>query len=243
MAEERIQKILSRWGVASRRHAEQLMLAGKVQINGKTVLELGAKADADSDDIRVVGHHIRKPSEAVYLALHKPKGCVTTTYDPEHRQTVMEFVKAVKERIYPIGRLDYHSEGLLLFTNDGDFANAILSAKNKVAKIYEVKVNGKLSPEQIEAFEKGIPLHGRRTAPARIRLLRHADNPWYEVELYEGRTNQIRVMFQYLGLLVEKLRRTRIGFLDLGDLPPTGFRYLTPQEVIRFRKILRLDKQ
>ncbi len=242
MAEERIQKILARWGVASRRKAEELITAGKVQINGKTVVELGSKADPETDDIRVIGKHIRPPQQAIYLALHKPKGCVTTVSDPEHRQTVMEFVKDVRERIYPIGRLDYQSEGLLLFTNDGDFANALLAAKNKIPKIYEVKVNGYLEEEQREAFERGIPLYGKRTAPARIKLLKRAQNPWYEVELIEGRTNQIRIMFQHLGLNVEKLRRVRIGFLALGDLAPTEYRLLTPKEVHRFRKELHLDK-
>jgi 23S rRNA pseudouridine2605 synthase len=243
VAEERIQKILSRWGVASRRKAEELIAAGKVQVNGKTILELGSKADPDVDDIRVIGKHIRPPRQAIYLALHKPKGCVTTVSDPEHRQTVMEFVKDIKERIYPIGRLDYQSEGLLLFTNDGDFANALLAARNKVPKIYEVKVNGYLDDEQQATFERGVPLHGRRTAPARIRVLRRGQNPWYEVELVEGRTNQIRIMFQHLGLNVEKLKRTRIGFLELGDLAPTEYRLLTLKEVLRFRRDLHLDKQ
>jgi len=219
------------------------MLAGKVQVNGKTVVELGAKADPDVDQIRVIGRNIRPARQQVYLALHKPKGCVTTVTDPEHRQTVMEFVKEVRERIYPVGRLDYQSEGLLLFTNDGDFANAILAAKNKVSKLYEAKVNGYLTDEQREQFERGIPLHGKRTAPARIRLLRKAKNPWYEVELIEGRTNQIRVMFQHLGLMVEKLRRTRIGFLKLGDLKPTEWRMLAPAEVRQFRKLLQLEEK
>lgn len=240
MAEERIQKILARWGVASRRKVEELMTAGKVQVNGKTVMELGTKADPEVDQIRVLGRHIKPPQHKIYLALHKPKNCMTTVSDPERRETVMEFVKAIKERIYPVGRLDYQSEGLLLFTNDGDFANAITAAKNKVSKIYEVKVNGYLTEEQQKQFEQGIPVHGKRTAPAKLRLIRKAQNPWYQVELVEGRTNQIRVMFQHLGLLVEKLRRTKIGFLELGDLEPTHWRLLTPKEINRFRTILNL---
>jgi len=241
MAEERLQKTLSRWGVASRRKAEQLILEGRVSVNGKTVVELGTKADPDHDQIRVTGTSIRPPREFVYLALHKPKECVTTVHDPQGRQTVMEFVKRFKGRIYPVGRLDYHSEGLLLMTNDGDFANAVMSAKNRVPKTYEVKVNGYITAEQEQQFRQGIPIEGRRTAPAKIRVLRRAKNPWYEVELVEGRQNQIRLMFQYFGRMVEKLRRREIAFLKLGSLPPCEVRPLTAEEVKRFRKLLRLE--
>ncbi|MCC6585302.1 MAG: rRNA pseudouridine synthase [Bryobacterales bacterium] len=240
MAEERLQKILSRLGVASRRKAEELIVAGKVQVNGKTIVELGSKADPEVDDIRVVGMNIRPPRQQFYILLHKPKNCVTTTHDPQGRETVMDFLKGFKERVYPIGRLDYGSEGALLLTNDGDFANAILSAKSHVTKIYEAKVTGYLTAEQEEQFRTGVPLHGRRTAPAGLKLIRRAENPWYEVTLIEGRTNQIRIMFKYFGVMVEKLRRTQIGFLKLGTLEPTDWRFLTPQEVHRFKKTLKL---
>jgi 23S rRNA pseudouridine2605 synthase len=240
MAEERLQKILSRLGVASRRKAEELILAGKVQVNGKTVVELGTKADAEVDEIRVVGHHIRPPQRHVYVLLHKPKNCVTTTNDPQGRETVMDFVKDIKYRLYPVGRLDYGSEGALLLTNDGDFANAILAAKNHVKKVYQVKTTGYLTPEQEEQFRTGVPLHGRRTAPAGLKLIRRAKNPWYEVTLIEGRSNQIRKMFKYFGLMVEKLRRTQIGFLKLGNLAPTQWRPLTAAEVKEFYKLLKL---
>jgi len=243
MAAERLQKILSRLGVASRRKAEDLILAGKVQVNGKTIVELGSKADPDADDIRVIGMNVRPPRQKIYILLHKPKGCVTTTHDPQHRQTVLDLVKPIRERIYPVGRLDYHSEGALLLTNDGDFANAILSAKSAVPKVYEVKVNGYLTPDQEEQFRAGVPLHGRRTAPAGLRLAKRAENPWYEVTLVEGRTNQIRIMFQYFGRMVEKLRRSQIGFLKLTGLKPADFRPLTTQEVSRFRKMLKLDER
>jgi 23S rRNA pseudouridine2605 synthase len=242
MAEERLQKILSRWGVASRRKAEDLITAGRVSVNGKTVMELGAKADPDRDDIRVAGAGIRKPKQKIYLALNKPKNCVTTVHDPEGRETVMKFVRSAGARVYPVGRLDYQSEGLLLFTNDGDFANAITAAKNKVPKVYHVKVNGRLTPEQEEQFRAGIPLHGKRTARARIRLTGGGENPWYEVEITEGRQNQIRLMFRHLGFMVEKLRRVRVGFLDLGKLPPAEWRHLTAREVGRFRELLHLDE-
>ena len=241
MALERLQKILSRWGVASRRKAEELIVAGRVQVNGKTIIELGAKADPDKDDIRVTGMHIQRPRRRIYVALHKPKNCVTTTYDPQHRETVMEFVKEIRERIYPVGRLDYHSEGLLLLTNDGDFANALLAVKNRVPKVYHAKLNGPLTQEQDEQFRTGVFLHGRRTAPARLKLVRRAANPWYEVEIIEGRQHQVRLMFQECGRMVEKLRRVRIGFLELGDLKPATWRFLTEQEVKRFRRLLHLD--
>jgi 23S rRNA pseudouridine2605 synthase len=144
----------------------------------------------------------------------------------------------LRERVYPVGRLDYHSEGLLLLTNDGEFANRILRAASHVPKTYLVKVNGMLSPEQEEEFRAGIPLYGRRTAPAGLRLVKRAANPWYEVRLIEGRQNQIRLMFRYFGRLVEKLRRIRIGFLELGHLKPGEVRPLTPEEVERFRRML-----
>jgi pseudouridine synthase len=240
LAQERLQKILSRLGVASRRKAEELILQGKVQVNGKTVTELGTRADPDVDQIRVIGRHIRPPSQKLYILLHKPKGCVTTTSDPQRRETVMDLLKPIRERVYPVGRLDYNSEGALLLTNDGDFANAVLSAKGKVKKFYEVKVTGYLTPEQEEQFRTGLPLHGKRTRACGIRLLRRAENPWYEVTLEEGRHHQIRDMFSHFGLLVEKLRRTRIGFLSLGKLPPAAFRMLTPEEVHKFRQLLGL---
>jgi 23S rRNA pseudouridine2605 synthase len=161
---------------------------------------------------------------------------VTTVTDPQGRETVMDLLHGVKARVYPVGRLDYHSEGLLLLTNDGEFANAITSASTHIPKTYLVKVNGSLTPEQEQQFRDGVPLSGRRTAPAGLKVIRRAENRWYEVRLIEGRKNQIRLMFKHFGLLVEKLRRVRIGFLELGSLKPGQFRYLTAQEVERFKK-------
>jgi len=243
MPEERLQKILSQAGIASRRKAEQLILAGRVAVNGKVVTELGTKADLGRDHIKVNGKLIRPPRRQVYLALYKPREAVTTVDDPEGRRTVMDFLAGVKERVFPVGRLDYHSEGLLLLTNDGEFANAITSASSHVPKLYLVKVTGYLTPEQEEQFRAGIPLHGRRTAPAGLRLVRRGDNPWYEVKLIEGRQNQVRMMFKHFGRLVEKLKRTRIGFLELGRLRPGEYRHLTGDEVNRFRKLLELKSE
>jgi 23S rRNA pseudouridine2605 synthase len=236
--EERLQKILSAWGVASRRKAEELILAGRVSVNGKTVVELGTKADPDSDDIRVVGMNIKKEHQKIYLAFHKPKRCVTTMSDPEGRETVMKFFKRLPERVYPVGRLDYASEGLLLMTNDGEFANAITAAKNHVPKVYHVKANHALTDEQEQNFRDGVPLHGRKTARARIHIISRGAAPWYEVEIIEGRQNQIRIMFQYFGTLVEKLRRVRIGPIELGKLPPTEWRPLSPKEMHQIRAIV-----
>jgi 23S rRNA pseudouridine2605 synthase len=238
MAEERLQKILAAAGIASRRKAEDLIVAGRVSVNGKTVVELGSKADLAVDEVKVDGQRLSAPKHFVYFALHKPKNCVTTVFDPEGRETVMKFFRNIKERIYPVGRLDYASEGLLLLTNDGDFAAKLMSPASHVSKTYLVKIKGLLTPEQEEQFRTGIPMHGRRTAPAGLRILKKTQNPWYEVRLIEGRQNQIRVMFKHFGHLVEKLKRIRIGFLDLGALKAGVYRTLTNTEVEKLKKLL-----
>ncbi len=242
MAEERLQKILAHAGIASRRKAEELIVGGRVSVNGKTVTELGSKADLEVDKVKVDGQILAAPKHHLYIALHKPKNCVTTASDPEGRQTVMSFFKGLQQRIYPIGRLDYASEGLLLLTNDGDFANRLTSPASHVTKTYLVKSNGALTAEQEGQFRTGIPMHGRRTAPAGIKLIRPGQNPWYEVRLVEGRQNQIRIMFKHFGRLVEKLKRVKIGFLELGALKPGAYRTLTNSEVARFRKLLKIDE-
>jgi len=237
---ERLQKIISSAGVASRRKAEQLMIEGRVTVNGKVVTELGTKAEFGVDHIKVDGKLLRPPQEFHYIALNKPVGCVTTMSDPEGRPTVAELLKGVKQRVYPVGRLDYASEGLILLTNDGEFAKAVMAAKSELVKTYVVKVTASLTPEQEEQFRRGVYLSGKKTAPAGLKKLKHAINPWYEVQLIEGRQNQIRLMFNSFGVLVEKLRRVKIGFLELGSLRPREFRALTPKEVARFCKILKL---
>ncbi len=236
MAIERVQKIISRAGVASRRKAEQMMIEGRVTVNGRQVIELGAKADLESDHIKVDGKLLHAPKQILHLMLNKPKGYVTTMSDPEGRPKVGDLMRGVKERVYPVGRLDFHSEGLLFLTNDGDFAQILMKAGPEIPKTYWVKISGKPAEDRIEKLRNGIMLDGRPTAPAKIRLLRDAPNPWYEVELIEGRNNQIRRMFERIGFLVEKLKRVKIGFLGLGDLPTGAFRPLTPREVERFRR-------
>jgi pseudouridine synthase len=239
MARERLQKILSRAGVASRRKAEALIVEGRVTVNGTPITELGSKADLETDHIKVDGKLLHAPRRLLYIALNKPVNCVTTVSDPEGRATVMDLIHGLKERVFPVGRLDYHSEGLLLLTNDGDFANGLTSAATHIPKTYLVKVNGLLSTEQEEQFRAGVPMEGRLTAPAGLKMVRRAVNPWYEVRLMEGRKNQIRVMFKHFGRLVEKLKRVKIGFLELGPIKPGEFRHLTPEEIERFQKLMR----
>ena len=243
MEHERLQKIIAGAGLASRRQAEEWIVQGRVTVNGRVVRELGSKADPATMRIEIDGRRVRPPRNLVYLALYKPRGCVTTRSDPQGRATVMDLLRGIQERVYPVGRLDYHSEGLLLLTNDGQFANQITSATSGVPKTYWVKVSGMPKEEDLDKMRRGILLDGRRTRPARIRLMtaigrklsRRAEtaNPWFEVTLGEGRQNQIRRMFARIGHPVRKLKRVRIGDLTLGKLSPGQFRHLTPAEVQR----------
>ncbi|HKD04710.1 MAG TPA: pseudouridine synthase [Bryobacteraceae bacterium] len=230
MPEERLQKILAAAGITSRRKSEQYIVDGRVTVNGAVITELGSKADPERDHIKVDGRLLRRPATHAYIALNKPDSVVTTVSDPQGRRTVIDLLHSVKTRVYPVGRLDYHSEGLILLTNDGEFANAI-TTKGHVEKTYLVKIKGALTSEEEEEFRAGVPLSGVRTAPAGLRLIRQGDNPWYEVRLVEGRNLQIRTMFKHFGHLVEKLRRVRIGPLELGRLKPGEFRYLEAEEV------------
>jgi 23S rRNA pseudouridine2605 synthase len=243
---ERLQKIIAAAGIASRRKAEELISQGRVAVNGQVVSELGAKADPQRDHIKVDGKLLRGPQRHKYLLLNKPKGYVTTTSDPAGRPTVMSLVGNVGERIYPVGRLDYSSEGLLLLTNDGELANKLTRASSHVLKTYLVKISGQASEADIAKLRRGIRLQGPpqagrgrmkpvHTAPAQIRLIREAANPWYEVGLIEGRNRQIRQMFEEIGHHVEKIKRVAYGPLTL-DVEPGQFRELTPREVENLRR-------
>jgi 23S rRNA pseudouridine2605 synthase len=243
MPAERLQKIIAAAGVASRRKAEQLISGGLVSVNGKVVTELGTKADSESDHIRVNGKLLHGAERHVYLLMNKPKGYVTTLRDPERRPTVMDLLHGIKARVYPVGRLDYASEGLLLLTNDGDFANHLMKAASHVPKTYMVKIAGTPPPGGLEKLRVGISIpseRGRRvkTAPAKIRVIRESANPWYEVTLIEGKNRQIRHMFEEIGHHVEKIKRVRYGPLEL-DVHPGKFRKLTPGEVTKLRSFTR----
>jgi len=236
---ERLQKIIAAAGIASRRKAEELITSGRVQVNGQTVTELGTKADPEKDHIRVNGKLLHGAQRHVYLLLNKPKGFVTTVSDPEKRPTVMSLVRGVGSRVYPVGRLDYASEGLLLMTNDGTLAHRLMKAASHVPKTYVVKVSGKPTEEAIAKLRGGLSIatdDGKRvrTSPAKIRIVKEANNPWYEITLIEGRNRQIRRMFEEVGHHVEKIKRVKYGPLAL-DVPPGKFRPLTKQEVDRLR--------
>lgn len=239
MPAERLQKIIAAAGIASRRKAEELITSGRVQVNGQMVTELGTKADPEQDHIRVDGKLLRGPERYSYIVLNKPKGYVTTVSDPEKRPTVMDLVRSVKARVYPVGRLDWASEGLLVLTNDGELANGLMKASSNVPKTYVVKVAGPPEEVKLEKLRRGISIAekgGRRvrTAPAKIKMIREGDNPWFEVTIVEGRNRQIRKMFEEIGHHVEKIRRVRYGPLSL-DVPPGEFRSLTFEEIARLK--------
>lgn len=240
---ERLQKILAGAGVASRRKAEEYITAGRVTLNGQVVTELGTKADPEKDKILVDGKPLRGAEKLVYLLLNKPKGYVTTVSDPEGRPTVMDLLRGVKERVYPVGRLDYASEGLLLLTNDGDLAQRLTKAGDHAPKTYLVKVSGRPPEQAIRKLRDGVTItldDGRKvkTSPAKIHLAEDAPNPWYEVTLIEGRNRQIRRMFEQVGHPVEKIRRVRMGSLVL-DVPPGKFRKLSESEVRELKAATR----
>ena len=236
--QQRLQKLIAVAGIASRRHAEELIAAGEVTVNGKMVTELGAKADPETDHIKVKGRLINPLLEKqrnVYVLLNKPKGFLSSMADPKERPLVTDLVPSSLGRLHPVGRLDFNTEGLLLLTNDGEFTNLITSARNRIAKVYEVKVKGVPPENAIERLRRGIAIgKGERTAPAEVRKLREIKaNSWFEVALHEGRNQQIRRMFDAVGHSVVKLRRTRIGTLDDKGLPLGKWRRLKEIEVKR----------
>ena len=232
---ERLQKILSARGVASRRAAEEWIKAGRVSVNGRTAV-LGDTADPEKDDIRVDGKQLPRQEKLLYLMLHKPRGYVTTLRDEKGRPDAARLVADCGARVYPIGRLDMDSEGLLLFTNDGAFANLLMHPSHEVEKAYEVLVSG-FSPEKLPLLERPIVLDGYCIRPPKVRLLESTgQKARLEVVIHEGRNRQVRRMCQAAGMEVLRLKRTREGSLTLGDLPAGKWRSLTQAEIEKLKK-------
>ena len=245
--EQRLQKILSQAGVASRRAAERLIADGRVTLNGKTVLEMGTKADAGSDDIRVDGRRLHAPERKRYLLLNKPAGVVSTRSDPQRRRTVIDLLVGVREYVYPVGRLDYETEGLLLLTNDGDLAARLTHPRHGVERSYEARVAGRPDAEALRQLREGIPLDGRRTLPADVTILNARSGASrdaalrkigvVQITIREGRNRQVRRMLEAVGHPVRELTRTRIGPLTDKRLKVGTWRDLTAEEVTTLQSL------
>ncbi len=234
---ERIQKIIARSGLASRRQAEDWIRQGRVEVNGRPA-ELGQGADPLRDRIVVNGKPLKGPEKTVTLLLNKPRGYVCSLRDPQKRQRVTELVRDIPERVFPVGRLDYNSEGLLLMTNDGDLAHALTHPAHHVEKTYLVKVRGHLTPEMVAAMRRGMTLDDGPTAPAKVDKVRAAgNNYWFEITLHEGRNRQIRRMCEAFGLVVVRLKRIRLAFLTLDGVPTGAFRLLRDGELKKLRAV------
>src|ERR671923_895064 len=231
---ERLQKILSRAGVASRREAERWIVEGRISVNGTVVRKLGSQADPAKDSIKVDGKRVKIGAVPLYFAFYKPPGIITTLDDPEHRPDLTPFIYRLGERrrVFPVGRLDFNSEGLLLLTNDGELAQRLTHPRFGVKKVYRVKLSACPTEEDLAHLRKGIRLDDGMTAPARVRIVEKLKkNAWVEIELYEGRKREVRRMFEALGYFVEKLIRIRFGPISLGTLEPGMLRQLSQIEV------------
>ncbi|KXK05506.1 MAG: 23S rRNA pseudouridylate synthase B [Nitrospira sp. OLB3] len=235
----RLQKLIAGTGIASRRKAEELIIAGRVTINGQVVRELGTKVDPERDHVKVDGKHLRAAQPYVYLILNKPKNVMSTLDDPEGRPTVKDYLHGVTVRVFPVGRLDFDSEGLMLLTNHGDLAQALLHPRYHVPKTYLIKVKGVLDDAKIDALERGVKLEDGYTAPAKVVKVSKAEsNSWLEVTIHEGRKHQVKRMIEAVGSSVIKLTRIRMGPLLLGDLAPGAYRFLTDREANRLRELV-----
>jgi 23S rRNA pseudouridine2605 synthase len=242
MSQQRLQRVIARAGIASRRAAEELIASGRVRVNGARVQTLGTKVGSD-DKVEVDGHRIVAES-SVYFVMNKPRGVVSTVRDPEGRPTVREIIGSVAERVFPVGRLDFHTSGVLLLTNDGDFCDALIHPKRQVPKTYVVKVTGDMGDGDRRRWEQGVPIEGGVTAPAEVRVLRHeAGKTWLEVTLFEGRNQQIRKMGEATGFPVMRLSRTSFGGITSDGLRPGGYRSLTLDELREMRDLFGVPKR
>ena len=243
MAEVRLQKFLAESGVASRRKSEELIDQGKVRVNGKVAM-IDDKVDPKKDTVTVNGKKIVKTKTFTYIVLHKPRGFITTMSDEMDRKCVAELIKDVPGRVYPVGRLDRDSEGMLLFTNDGAFANAMTHPTKHVPKTYRVTVRPSISEEQITALTQGVIIDDRKTAPAEVRVItKEEGRVVLEIILYEGRNRQIRKMCEEVGLEVARLKRTAIGSIKLGMLKQGDWRNLTEDEVRKLMIAAGLERK
>lgn len=240
----RLQKTIAAAGIASRRGAERLIVDGRVTVNGRTIRELGARADPERDDIRVDGRRVARAVRRRYLLVHKPVGYVTTRRDPQRRPTVLDLIPDVREYVYPVGRLDYDSEGLLLLTNDGPLAAVLMHPRHGMPRVYEAVVRGLPTRAQLQRLAAGVVIEGRRTARVEVRLLPRggsdrasAADARIRLVLHEGRNRQVRRMLDAIGHPVRRLRRTGLGPLALGRLKPGQARELTPAEVRTLRRL------
>jgi pseudouridine synthase len=229
---ERLQKIIAKAGLASRRQGENLIRDGMVTVNGIVTTELGIKVDPAEDSIEVNGRPINNLESKIYIMLNKPKGYVTTLKDPQKRPIVSNLIKDIKSRVFPVGRLDYDTEGLLLLTNDGDLTQRLLHPKNKVLKTYLLETDGILTSREINKLESGIELSNGFTAPAKLKLVKKVkDKSWWEISIHEGKKRQIKRMFESIGHSIYELHRIKFGPLELGKLQPGKYRFLTDQEL------------
>ena len=241
--QSRLQKVLSAAGIASRRAAEEYITQGRVTVNGETVTELGTKADPETDDIRVDGRRVKTPARRRYILLYKPKGYITTRSDPERRPTVLDLLTTggVRDYVYPVGRLDYDSEGLLLLTSDGDLAEKLTHPRHGIGREYHVRVRGVPDEKALARLRRGISLDGERTAPATVDLHKVIDtergaNAILSMVIYEGRNRQVRRMCEAVGHPVSRLKRVRIGPITDDHIRPGEFRDLSDEEVAALRK-------
>jgi len=235
--EIRLQKMIAGSGLASRRKAETLIAAGRVTVNGKVVTELGTKVDPECDHVKVDGKHLSDAQPFVYLMLNKPKHVMSTLDDPGGRPTVKDFIRGVSVRVFPVGRLDFESEGLMLLTNNGDLAQALLHPRYHVPKTYLIKVKRVLTDEEIRQLESGVKLEDGMTGPAQVKKIKKAEqNSWLEVTIREGRKHQVRRMLESVGHPVIRLTRVKMGPLSLGRLESGEFRFLTDREANALRE-------